>query len=337
MSKHDKSDMQIEDQMSIYDLFQPPERLIAVSRIFARAKNEMSLAEKKTFAYALAEIKFTEPAKTNYVRLDKKTLAEILGIHSDPDHLSVDLFDNIRDLPAHSRIRIAQKDLDLYADGFVVTSVVSFKNIVRIRFNDDFLPLFTELSTNYITLWSQDIFSMRSKRSVQFYEYLRQITDTRQETNDVLLGIKALKEMFEIPKTGKGSYMREKGGFDRINFERYVINPLCEDLRNCRMIQLLVQPDGKYYVKVKRGKYVEGYRFYWTYTSHPSVATAEEVHELQQRIDKDPKILKVAKDIIEGEKRTKKRVKKENTFNNFEQRNYEKEMPNLENILLGIE
>lgn len=337
MSKHDKSDMQIEDQMSIYDLFQPPERLIAVSRIFARAKKGMSLAEKKTFAYALAEIKFTEPAKTNYVRLDKKTLAEILGIHSDPDHLSVDLFDNIRDLPTHSHIRIAQKDLDLYADGFVVTSVVSFKNIVRIRFNDDFLPLFTDLSTNYITLWSQDIFSMRSKRSVQFYEYLRQITDTRQETNDVLLGIKALKEMFEIPKTGKGSYMREKGGFDRINFERYVINPLCEDLRNCRMIQLLVQPDGKYYVKVKRGKYVEGYRFYWTYTSHPSVATAEEVHELQQRIDKDPKILKVAKDIIEGEKRTKKRVKKENTFNNFEQRNYEKEMPNLENILLGIE
>ena len=36
MSRHDRSDMEIEGQMSIYDIFQPPERLIAVSRIFAR-------------------------------------------------------------------------------------------------------------------------------------------------------------------------------------------------------------------------------------------------------------------------------------------------------------
>lgn len=331
MSRHDRSDMEIEGQMSIYDIFQPPERLIAVSRIFARAKKEMSLAEQKTFAYALSEMRFTEPAKTNYVRLDKKKLANIIGIHSDPDHLSVDLFENIKDLPVHSRIRIAKRDLDLYADGFVITGVISFKNIVRIRFNEDFMPLFTDLSTNYITMWSQDIFAMSSKRSVQFYEYLRQITDTRQGTNEVLLGIKALKEMFDIPKEGKGSYMRSKGGFDRVNFEKYVIAPLCEDLKKCKMINLLVQSDGKYYEKVKRGRFVEGYRFYWAYTSHPGVATAQEVHELQDRVDKNPQILKIAKDVAKGEKKPKK-SKKQNAFNNFEQRKYDK---NLESLLLG--
>ena len=291
--------------MSIADLFEPPERLFAVSRIFARARKEMSLAEQKTFVYALSEMKFTEESKSNFVRLDKKTLANILGVHSDPDHLSVDLFDNIKDLDAHSRIRIAEKDLDLYADGFVVTSVISFKNMVRVRFNEDFLPLFTNLSTNYITMWSSDIFQMTSKRSVQFYEYLRQITDTREEVNNIGLGIKALKKMFEIPKEGKGSYMRKNGHFDRPAFEKYVIDPLCEDLKKCKMINLVIQPDGKPYEKVKRGNRVDGYRFYWTISEHPAVANATEVKEIQERVDKDPTLLKLSKDILKAEKKPK--------------------------------
>lgn len=36
----DEFDLQIEGQMSIEDLFEPPERLFAVSRIFARARKK---------------------------------------------------------------------------------------------------------------------------------------------------------------------------------------------------------------------------------------------------------------------------------------------------------
>lgn len=331
MSKYDQSDVQVNGQLTLDSLIQPPERLIAVSRIFARAKKDMSLAEQKTFVFALAELKFRDKPSTNLVRLNKKALAEVIGIHSDPDHLSVDLFDNIKDLAAHSRIRIAKEDIGLYADGFVVTSIISFKNFVRVRFNEDFLPLFTSLSSGYITMWSKDIFSMNSKRSVIFYEYLRQITDTRQATNDVLLGVRALKDLFDIPRE---AYMRSKGGFDRVNFERYVIDPLCEDMAKCRMINLLVQPDGKLYEKVKKGNRVEGYRFFWAYTSHPNVAPAVEVREIQERVDKDPQLLKVAKDVVKGEKKPKK--KKENKFNNFEQRDYS-DFKDLEKKLLGID
>lgn len=316
----DTLDNQIEGQMTIADLYEPPERLFAVSRIFARARKEMSLAEQKTFVYALSEMKFTEKAESNYIRLDKKTLANILGIHSDPDHLSVDLFDNIKDMDVHSRIRIEEKDLDFYASGCIITSIVSFKNIVRIRFNEDFLPLFTNLSTNYITMWSMDIFRMTSKRSVQFYEYLRQVTDTREKVNNVGLGIKALKEMFEIPKDGKGSYMTSKGHFARTHFEKKVIDPLCADLAKCKMINLIMQPNGKYYEKIKRGNRVDGYRFYWTYTAYPAVAEAHEVKEIQDRVDKNPQVLKVAKDILAGEKKPKK---KKNGFNDFKQNDYD--------------
>lgn len=311
MSK-DQLDNQTEGQISIADLYDPPERLCAVSRIFARARKNMSLAEQKTFVYTLSQLDFketAETAKTNVIYLDKKTLAEIVGVHSDTDHLSVHLNDSIKNLPLHSYIQISDKDKDLYASGCVVSSIVMLKNRVRIRFTEDFIPLFKGLTTNYITLWSTDIFNMTSKRSVQFYEYLRQITDTRKDVNDVGLGVKAIKEMFDIPKDGKGSYMRKDGHFDRPAFERYVIDPICEDLSKCKMISLVIQPDGKYYEKIKRGNRVDGYRFYWTYTSHPAVASAAEVKELQERVDKNPQVLKVAKDIVKGDKKQKKASK----------------------------
>jgi hypothetical protein len=266
----------------------------------------MNLAEQKTFVYALSQLKFTENAKTNCVKLDKKVLAKILNINSDSDHLSVDLYDNIKKLPEHSYVEINEKDLQLQSSGFIITAITRFKNVVRLRFNDEYMGFFTGLSTDYITMWSSDIFNMKSKRSVQFYERLRQETNTRKSINDYGFGIKALKEMFDIPKDGEGSYIRGDGSFDRSNFEKRVINPLCEDLKNCRMINLVMQPDGKCYEKVKQGNRVKGYRFYWTFTSHPAVATAEEVHEMQERVDKNPVVLKIAKNMMNGQKKPKK-------------------------------
>lgn len=292
-------DDQIEGQMSLEDLFKPPKRLFAVSRIFARARKSMNLAEQKTFVYALSELRFTEEAKTDCVRLDKKTLANILGIHSDPDHLSVKLFEAIKELPAHSYIQINEKDIGLQSNGFIVTAVTRFKNTVRVRFNSEYMGLFTGLSANYITMWSSDIFQMNSKRSVQFYEYLRQETDTREEVNSIGLGVKALKELFGIPKDGEGSYIREKGGFDRANFEKKVIQPLCDDLKNCKMIKLVMQSDGKMYEKVKAGNRVRGYRFYWTFSGSP----AAEIENKKPRKSQKPQ--------------------KKSTFTDFSQREYD--------------
>ena len=317
MSMHDKPDREVEGQLDLAHIYKPPERLVAVSKIFARARKEMSLAEQKTFVYALTQLNFKDVPETNYVRLDKKTLAEILGIHSDPDHLSVDLFENIRDLWKHSHITIRERDLDLYASGAVVSSIVMFKNVVRIRFCEDYLPLFTNLSKDYITMWSADIFGMNSLRSVQFYEFLREITDTREKVNSVLLGIKAIKEMFNIPMNGPGSYMRgEQNHFDRTNFEKKVIDPVCEDLNKSRMIQLMMNPDGKLYEKVKRGNKVYGYRFYWMISTHPGVATAAEAFEIKEQGEKDPQVLKVAQDIVKG----KKKPKKKSSAHNFIER-----------------
>lgn len=319
----DEFESQVDGQLSIIDLYDPKDRIFAVHRIFAAARKNMSLAEQKTLAYALTQIKFTEEAKSNCVRMDKKNLADVVGIHSDPDHLSVDLYNSIKDLTIHSRVEMREEDKGLFANGFIVSSIVSFKNMVRIRFNEDYLPLFTNLKKDYITMWSSDIFQMNSKRSVRFYEELRAWTDSRARENQHGWSTHKLKEMFEIPKEGRGSYMRANGGFNRFEFEKKVLDPLCEDLKNCKMITLVMQPDGKYYEKVKRGGRVDGYRFYWTYSARPGIASAHEVREIQERIDKDPRIEKIAKDIVKGEKHKRKKKESTNKFNEFEQNEYD--------------
>jgi stalled ribosome alternative rescue factor ArfA len=302
-------------QMSINDLFaiDIPENLFAVSKIFARARKQMSLAELKTFVYCLTEIKWKEQAP-NLIYLDKKTLANILGIHSDTNHLSVDVYDNIKDLPKHSLLEFADKDKDFFDTGFLINRVTMLKNRVRIKFDDEYLQLFCNLEKDYITMWSADIFSMKSERSVEFYEQLRLNTDTRDEINTAQVGIKWFKELFNIPKEGKGSYMNKEGHFSRTHFERYIIDPLCADLAKCKMINLVLQPNGNYYEKIKQNGRVVAYRFDWTYTSHPKMGTATEMQEVKKTIEENPEVLKIAKDIIKG-------TKKKNKFNSFENKN----------------
>lgn len=338
MGRHNSFDDEIEGQMTIADLFEPPERMIAVSNIFARARKQMSLAEQKTFVLALSQLEWTKDPteQSNVVHLDKKTLQAVLGYKSDSTDISEHMWREIKNLAPHSHIEIADKDRDIYDSGMVITRISRRNNwnYYRVKFEEEYFPLFTGLTNRYITLWSLDIFKMTKKRSVQFYELLRQMSFDRYEVGNNVYsygwGIKALKEMFEIPKDGKGSYTDSKGHFDRYNFEKYVIDPLCDDLAKCKMIQLVIQPNGKPYEKVKKGNRVQGYQFYWTLSQRPAVAEAHEVKAIADRVDKNPQVLKVAKDMLNGEKKPKK--PKKNSFNNFEQREYDFEA--LEKALL---
>lgn len=343
MGTHGDYDDDFEGQMTLDDLFSPPERMVAVSNIFAHARKQMTLAEQKTFVFALSKLDWIKSPneQSPVVRLDKKTLANILDYNSNPSDLSQNMWQHIRSLPRHSYIEIADKDRENCESGMVITRVSMRKKspYIRVKFEEDYFPLFTGLSSNYITMWSSDIFKMTSKRSVQFYELLRQMSYEKYSVGNnefaYAWGVKAFKEMFDIPKEGKGSYMREKGGFDRANFEKRVIDPLCEDLMKCQMVQLVIQPNGKPYEKVKNRNRVVGYRFYWTLSNRPAVADAGEVKAIAERVDKDPQVLKVAKDIVKGEKKPKKSKKDKGSFYNFEQRDYNYE--ELERQLLNMD
>ena len=320
-----------EGQLSVDDVLgmDIPENIFAVSKIFARARTEMNLPEFKAFTFALSNFKFTEN-NSNVLMLDKKQMAAVVGInYEDSKNMSVVLKRSIGNLPKHSFVEFDDPDHDFYENGAIISKIRMYKNKVWLKFDEDYMKLFTNLEKDYITMWSGDIYKMKSERSIIFYEDLRLNSDTRI-TNSKGFGIKALKELFDIPKDGKGSYMRKDGHFDRPAFERYVLDPLCEDLTKCKMINLLVQEDGKYYEKVKQGGRVLGYRFYWTISEHPQVATAAEVKEIEDSIQKNPEVMKVAKDIVNGQKKEKKA--KKNSFADVHQREYDYE--DFEKMLL---
>lgn len=312
-------DSQIEGQISIYDIYeqqQPVNSLIAVSKVFAKAIKSMNFTEWKTFVYALMHIKWKE--KNNYIVVfDKKSLAETIGLKTDGNHITRDLKRALKDMPRHSHIEIDKNDDE--NEGWLSGTFISVvdctkKNMVAVHFTPYFMPLFHELAkeNNYITMWADDIFKMSSERSILLYEDLRLHSDTNK-VNSRIYSTKELKALFDIPKDGEGSYMRKNGHFNRPAFEKYVIDPICSDFDKCSMINLILNEDGKPYTKVKNNHgNVIGYQFTWTVSTHPKVATADTVQKLNQ----DPRILKIAQDIQKGEKKPTK-----SSFNNFEQRN----------------
>ena len=310
--------------------------LFAVSRIFAEARKQMTLPEYQTLALALSRINWTGPCPDT-LYIDKKELAVYLGMQADADHLSQNLKRAVGLMPRHSFLEFNDWGKQFYVSGNFVRTVALFRNVVRIRLEDEFLGLFGNLDgkeevSKYVTMWSGDVQRMRTERSVLFYELLRENSDTRLLTQEGTVSVKKFKELFGIPKDGKGSYMREKGGFDRSKFEKRVIDPICEDLKDTRMIKLIVQPDGKYYEKVKKGNRVIAYRFMWIITTMPRVVSATEDQAVQERQIKNPGLMKIASDILTGEKRQyrqddhqagRSHAKQKNQFVEMETNNYD--------------
>ena len=137
-------------QISLEEYFEEDVKpnLFAVSRVFAEARKQMTLSEHKTLVYALSQIKWKEKCPDT-LYLDKKEVAKVVGINSDIDHLSADLNRSIGEMPKHSFLKFADKDKGMYLNGNFVRTVAMFKNVVRIRLEEEFLGLFGNLETNY--------------------------------------------------------------------------------------------------------------------------------------------------------------------------------------------
>ena len=243
------------------------QNLIAVSRTFAKARKQMSLAEQKLFAYALSFVRFTEDF-SGVVWLDKKKVAKILNVNADTDHLSQNMYRQIKNITKNSYITFTDVNGKEYGNGFLVSSidVKERKGYVRLSIDSRYLQHFSQLKKDYITLWAEDIYKMNSERSVQFYEFLRLKTYMENDTNSIVLTADELKELFNMLPD---AYTQESGVFRRDHFESKVLNPICEDLTGSKMITLLRQENGLLYKKVKEGNAVVGYKFSWTYERIP--------------------------------------------------------------------
>lgn len=305
--------------------------LIAISKTLARAKDGMSMQEKKLMAICLSKIEWKNVANNLEIWMDKEEIMELLGSTIDSSDRSTYLRKLAQETVRHSELHFSGEDKDEWEDMPLFTRRKSTKNQLMMELYQGAADLVQGLECEYITLFLRDILRFDSNidglRAYTLYEHLRMNSDNRR-TNTRIISTKEFKELFNIPKDGKGSYMRENGGFDRANFEKRVIEPVLKMLGACEHVVLHERgrkPNGEriYYTKIKKHGLVQGYELMYTINKYPRAVKPETIIDVQE----NPVDLKIAQDVKEGKKEPKK-----NTFNNFEGRKYD--FNNLESQLL---
>lgn len=309
------------------DLQKTPENkgLLAISNALARAKDGMSMQEKKLMAIYLSKVEWKNVKNNLEIWIDKREIMELLGSEIDTTDQSAYLRKLAQNMVHHSELRFNGDDKDEWEDMPLFTRRKSTKYQLMIEIYHGAADLIQGLQREYITLFLRDILRFDSNidglRAYTLYEYLRLNSDTRR-INTRVISTKAFKKLFNIPKDGKGSYMRESGKFDRTAFEKRVIEPVLNMVARCEHVVLHNYGFNKgkpvLYKKVKKNGLVQGYEVTYSINKYPSVIKRETIIDVQSK----PDVLKVAQDVMDGKANRKGKPRKSG-FNNFDQREYD--------------
>lgn len=308
--------------------------LIAISNTLARAKDGMSMQERKLMSIYLSKIEWKNMTNNLEIWVEKREIMNKLGSVMNTTDQSAYLRKLAQGMVRHSELHFDGADKDEWDDMPLFTRRKSTKNMLMIKVCDDAAKLLEGLECDYITLFLADILNFDSNtdgsRAYKLYEYLRLYSDTRR-MNTRIISTKEFKELFDIPKDGKNSYVKKNGKFDRTNFEKYVILPVLEMVAKCEHVVLHnygKDKNGKpiYYKKIKKYGMVQGYELTYSINKYPKKIKKETIIDIQAK----PDVLKVAQDVMDSKK---SKPPKKNTFNNFEQREYDNDT--LERLLLG--
>ena len=251
-------------------------QMVAMGRALVKAKKEMSIEERKLLVMAMTKINWTKSENNLVVGLSKLEIAEVMNWTVDSSDRSAKVRLLANRLAHHSWIEIDGKDKDSWQDGFLISGMHSTRGDLYIHFSEQYRPLLEDLTRDkdFVTIWANDIYGFKSVYSYLLFENLRMNCDTRQ-TNWRDLSTRQLKELFGIPKDGKGSYMhydakKGKSVFDRTNFEQKVLDVAVGEIHDkSQMVKILpfvgeeATPNkpNKMYEKIKRNGYVVAYRF----------------------------------------------------------------------------
>ena len=231
-------------------------QMVAVSRNLAKAQINWSPRQKKLFVMVLTKIDWSKGGNSNVVELDKREILDALGSDIDSDHQSEYLRKEFQKLARNSEISWTDpEDPEVWEDGFLITKRSSTRYTMKVTLNPDYMPLLEDLVGRYpfLTVWSNDIYSFKSRFTFALFEELRLNYDSRYFTNERAYTTKQLKELFGL---SKDDYMNSSSGkFDRYNFEKYTIN-LARDEINAGDMMKIVSIE-----KVKKNGRVMEYRF----------------------------------------------------------------------------
>lgn len=260
-----------------YEILSRPEltnslknQMVAMGKALVCAKKTMSLEERKLLVMTLTKIKWNSGQNNLDIEIAKDEIQEAMEWSNVT--LKCELRPMAKRLATHSWIEFG--DSVIWEDGFLVTNARSTRNTVIITLNEKYRALLEELTKDkdFITIWANDVYKFNSIYAYLLYEDLRLHSDTRH-TNWRTYSTKQLKELFGIPKTGKGSYMHKdvngKLVFDRTNFEKKVLWVALKELSTSEMIDIKYFHECEasekkpyaIYAKIKKNGYVAGYQF----------------------------------------------------------------------------
>lgn len=251
---------------------------IGYAKALARAKNNMNMQQNKLAAIYLSKVNWSAPTENLEIWIPKSEIMEKLGSEMDSTDQSTYLRKLAHDTVRNSELHFDGEDKDEWDDMPLFTRRKSTKNMMMMKVFDDAIELVSDLKDDYITVFLDDVLRFESNidglRGYVLYEYLRLYSDTRK-MNTRIISTKDFKELFNIPKDGKGSYMRENGGFDRTNFERRVIEPALKMVAKCEHVVLHnfgTDKNGEpiLYRKVKKNGMVQGYELIYTINKYPN-------------------------------------------------------------------
>lgn len=203
---------------------------------------------------------------------------------------------------------------------FSTFTIVKSRKVLKIRVNPDFTWLLNDIAKEFTSFELQEYVALEGIYSKALYRLLKQ-WKTKGITKQY--GVEELKELLGTPN------------YDNKHLKDLVINPAVEDIKKHKAFSNLWCE--VIYAK-KRGKPVEGYIFHFgkeDLKGQISFNTLEDFDQLTNDMSESEKrqALKIAKDIVKGEKKPKKN---KNRFNNFSERKYTKEqMLEIERKLLN--
>lgn len=249
-------------------------QMVAMGRALVKAKKNMTLEQRKLLIMALTKIKWTQAENDLVVGISKIDIAEAMGWNVNASDRSTKIRSLAKEMARNSWIELDGEDKESWDDGCLVPRYHSTRGDLYIHFAEQYRPLLEDLTRNkdFVTIWANDVYGFKSVYSYLLFEDLRMNCDTR-ETNWRTYTTKQLKELFGIPKEGRGSYMhydakRGRQVFDRTHFEEKVLDVAIDEVHRSQMVKILPfvgeeatpQRPRKIYQKIKKNGYVAGYQ-----------------------------------------------------------------------------
>lgn len=203
-------------------------RFIGVSEDFLKKLPAISTREAKLLLYPLYNIKYTSHWNDLEVEISKNEIRKLFNLsktYNSNKAFNSYIIDLIEDV---ARIEI---------DGIRIFENIYYdNNWLYIKYDERLRNCFEGLGKEkrYFKIYAEDLANISKRYSFNFYKSLL-LSNNGNPGCEFSRSTRRLKQALGLKED---DYMRESGGFDRYNFEKYVLTETLEDINKGKQISI---------------------------------------------------------------------------------------------------